>query len=76
MKHTYTPVNDDDQQDPPWKDEGITPPRKERWGVPARVGIEAILLVLIVIALSVQLAIRIPGCPRGPNEPSKDCEFD
>ena len=76
MKHTYTPVRDNDQQDPAWKDEGITPPKRERWGVPARVVIEVVLLVLIVIALSIQLAIWRPEQPRGPNEPLKDCEFE
>jgi hypothetical protein len=75
MKHTYASVRDDDQQDVAWKDEGINPPKRERWGVPARVVAEAVLLVLIVIALSVQLAIRTPECPRGPNESLKDCKF-
>jgi hypothetical protein len=71
--HAYTLVRDHDLA---WKGEGITPPKRERWGVPVRMVIEAILLVLIVIALSVQLTIWTPVRPRGPNEPLKDCEFE
>lgn len=73
-KHNYTPVHGDDQQDLAWKDEGTFPPKRESLGVPLRVVIEAVLLVLIVVALSIQVVIRTSERPRGPNDPMKDCE--
>lgn len=74
--HSYAPLDDDDHQDLQWKDEGIPTPKEKGRGVHVRIVVEAFLLVLLVIALSIQLLIRTTERPPGPNNTLKDCEFE